>query len=439
MKYYYVYKQLPKGDLVLENNIAITQFIVNHDTDFEKYKRPGTIIVNDINGLIDSNATEAINNELYTIYKQNYVNVNPICNCGYFNSKYRENRVCPKCNTVCKNDDGSKPVLWIRALKDRPFINTVYWQMIRYAIDGKIDVLRWLSDSAYNPPKRPEFLPGLLSVIGGKRGYIHLLNNFEKVLIYLKNISKFKKKPKSLSDFDDYLWMWRNKKEDILSNYLPITSKKLFVMENTNKGKFINLLVSATIEVVNGWLLFEEDRCTENKMNNLIGKTLSTLTESNGKVIKDYIAGKKRMMRKQVYGYRVPNSSRVTVVARCGPHRYDMVEIPYSAAVSAYTPQILNFLMNRYNFKYREASRYVYKHTNLYSPIIGEIFDTMCKESKYGCLMIETHRNPTLLPGSKMRVGGTVKKDANDKTLGISPLIVSIPNGDFDGRRFKCK
>ena len=183
MKYYYVYKQLPKGDLVLENNIAITQFIVNHDADFEKYKRPGTIIVNDINGLIDSNATEAINNELYTIYKQNYVNVNPICNCGYFNSKYRENRVCPKCNTVCKNDDGSKPVLWIRALKDRPFINTVYWQMIRYAIDGKIDVLRWLSDSAYNPPKRPEFLPGLLSVIGGKRGYIHLLNNFAKVLI----------------------------------------------------------------------------------------------------------------------------------------------------------------------------------------------------------------------------------------------------------------
>ena len=62
--------------------------------------------------------------------------------------------------------------------------------MIRYAIDGKIDVLRWSSDSAYNPPKRPEFLPGLLSVIGGKRGYIHLLNNFEKHYTLLENAYK---------------------------------------------------------------------------------------------------------------------------------------------------------------------------------------------------------------------------------------------------------
>ena len=80
--------------------------------------------------------------------------------------------------------------------------------------------------------------------------------------------------------------------------------------------------------------------------------------------------------------------------------------------------------------KYLEAVRYIYKHVNLYSDLIMEILDTMAKESPYGYLMIEAHRNPTLLPGSKLRLKAKFKDNPADKTVSISKLIISIPNGD---------
>lgn len=411
---------------------AVTQFLVNHDKEYERYLKPTTIVVNDINGLIDVQGSDAINAELYTIYTNNYVDLLPSCNCGNYKSKFRQGKVCPKCNTICKEEDGATPIMWIKSFDGMPFINTAYWHMVRYTVDKKVDVLRWLSDTSYNPVKKPEFLMGLLSIVG-KRSYKNLIANFEKVLIYLKNITKFRRKPEILKTFDDLLFMWKTKKEDIFSNYLPIQNKKLFVMENTNKGRFINLLVSTTVDVVNGWLLFDKQNYNENKSNNLTAKTLSALTESDSNIIKDYIAGKKKLLRKQIYGHRVPSSFRCTISCIPGKHEYDVVYLPYSIGVTAYTPVILNFLVNRYNMKYLEAVRYIYKHVNLYSDLIMEILDTMAKESPYGYLMIEAHRNPTLLPGSKLRLKAKFKDNPADKTVSISKLIISIPNGDYDG------
>ena len=89
----------------------ITQRIVNHDKEFEIYKKPSTIIVNDINGLIATNATERINNEIYTVYQKNFVEILPSCNCGIFNKKFLDGKICTKCNSMCKEEDGSTPVM----------------------------------------------------------------------------------------------------------------------------------------------------------------------------------------------------------------------------------------------------------------------------------------------------------------------------------------
>lgn len=416
----------------------ITQHIVNHDVEFEIYKKPTTIIVNDINGLIDTEASEHINNEIYTVYQKNFVDVLPSCNCGNYNKQYLEGKVCPKCGSVCKEEDGSSPVMWIRAFDNKPFINVTYWQMIRNVVDKKVDVLRYLSDTNYNPVKKPDFIYGLLGVMGGKRSYTNLLNNFEKILIYLKNIPKFRNKPLAQKMFNDFLWMWKNKKKDILSKYLPITNKKLFVMENTNKGKFINLLVSTTVDVVNGWLYFDEISSNENKMNNLTAKTLSNLSLSTSSIIKDYLAGKKKLWRKQVYGHRVPISFRCTISTKCGKEqKYDVVDLPWSVGMTTYQFIVLNYLVNRYRFKYLDAVRYIYAHVNSYSDILREIFDTMCKESPGGYLWVEMHRNPTLLPGSKGRFRAIIKSNPDDKTVSVPMTVFNQFNADVDGSTIK--
>ena len=410
--------------------MAVTQELSNNDKLFESIKKETTIIVNDVNALIDNEAATSVNEELYTIYNKSYIDNLPTCNCGNYKSKFREGKVCPKCNTICKEEKGSKPVIWIRAFNNMPFINVTFWSMVRYTIDRKFDVLRYLSDTSYNPTKKPEYIHGLVSIVG-KRTYNNMLNNFIKIIEYIKNVSKFKRETQVIQALDDIINIWETKKIDIFSKHLPIHNKKLFVMEATNKGRFINLLVSTTVDVVNGWLLTNGE-ISENKMSNLTAKTISMLSESDRGIVKDYIAGKKKLLRKHIYGFRVPFSFRCTITSIPGPHEYDVIEIPYTVGVTAFEPMILNLLVNRYKMKFMEAQRFIYRHINIVSPLISEILDTLVEESPYKGIPISMQRNPTLMPGSILMVYGRFKKD-DTKTVGVSKKIVSIGNGDYDG------
>lgn len=371
--------------------MGVTQILNNNDELFESVRKDSTIVVNDINALIDNTSSNAVNEELYTIYNKNYVENLPTCNCGNYKSKFREGRICPKCNTVCKEEKGSKPVIWIRAFNNMPFINVTFWSMVRYSIDRRFDVLRYLSDTSYNPTKKPEYIHGLLSLVG-KRSYPNMLNNFVKIIEYIKNVSKFKRDSHLLQTLNDIINIWEERKKDIFSKHLPIHNKKLFVMEATNKGRFINLLVSTTIDVVNGWLLSNED-LSENKMSNLTAKTISMLSESDKGIVKDYIAGKKKLLRKHIFGFRVPFSFRCTITSIPGPHKYDEVEIPYNIGVTAFKPMILNIMVNRYKIPFMEAQRHIYAHVNTVSPLISEILDIITEESPGGRIHLCMQRN----------------------------------------------
>lgn len=371
--------------------MSITQTLINYDGIFNKTKKETTIIVNDINALIDNKGAQSVNDELYTIYTKSHIETLPSCNCGHYKSRFREGKICPECKTVCKEETGSKPVIWLRSFPNLPFINIAFWSMVRFTIDKKFDVLRWLSDTGYNPVKKPDYIHGLLNIVG-KRSYQNLLSNFTKIIEYIKNVSKFKRDTQLSQSLEDILVIWKERKKDIFSNYLPIHNKKLFVMEATNKGRFINLLVSTTVDVVNGWLLTNDD-VTDIKMNNLTAKTISMLSESDRDIVKDYIAGKKKLLRKHIYGFRVPLSFRVTITSIPRPHKYNIVEIPYSVGVTAFEPMVLNLLVKRYKMKFLDAQRYIYRHINSYSPIIGEILDTLVKESPYEGIPLTMQRN----------------------------------------------
>lgn len=372
--------------------MGITQYLSNNDDLFNSVKKETTIVVNDINALIDNTSSNAVNEELYTIYNKNYVENLPTCNCGNYKSKFREGRTCPKCHTICKEEKGSKPVIWIRAFDRMPFINTTFWSMVRYSIDRRFDVLRYLSDTSYNPTKKPEYIHGLLALVGNKRSYPNMLNNFIKIIEYIKNVSKFKRDTHLLQTLNDIISIWEDKRGDIFSKHLPIHNKKLFVMEATNKGRFINLLVSTTIDVVNGWLLSNDD-LSENKMSNLTAKTISMLSESDRGIVKDYIAGKKKLLRKHVFGFRVPLSFRGTITSIPRPHKYDEIEIPYNIGVTAFKPMIMNILVNRYNMTFMDAQRHIYAHVNTVSPLISEILDIMVEESPYKGIPVMMQRN----------------------------------------------
>lgn len=409
--------------------MAITQYFKNMEHYYNEC--PNAIVLNGIN--VDmQDSISSINKKFYTVYSGDLINTAPRCDCGRIRSRIRVGKFCKKCNSYCKdNSNDTKPILWMQSLGVK-FINPGFWLMLKTYMDKNVDCLRYLSDTSYNPVKRPEYLPNLVNLIGGRK-YTNLIDNMEKVIEYVKNLPKQKKDKKFHKEMDALKDIWIEHKDVILCDILPIPNKSIFIMENTSKGRFINLIVGDVVNIANEWIRITSDsQIDERHINKYTAKTISGLANLSMSMVKDYVVGKPGIFRKHLYGARSPFTFRNTITCVPKPHDYDIVELPWSIGCSAYQPYVLNKLVAR-GYKYKDAQKLIYKSVEKYDETIAEILDELVAESPYKGLPLNMQRNPTLLQGSAQLVFGVFKKDPKDKTVSVSKLIISHPNGDYDG------
>lgn len=401
--------------------MAITQIINNLDIEYQK--AVNTVIINDI----PSSGIDDINNKLFTVLDSDVLSSTPRCECGNYSERRYLDRVCPMCGTPAVSNEDITPVIWIRRL-DHKFINPSFWAMLNKALDNNTDILRYLSDASYNP-KRPEWAHNL--IINGIRSYENLVNNMEKVIKKAMTLTKFKKSEESIESLELLLHYWDTYKSDILSSVVPIPNKSIFVMEATNKGKFINLVVGDVINIVNEWLQLEDDadRRTRDKY---MSKTVSTLSNLGVELLSLFALKKPGIFRKNVFGGRAHFTYRCTATSLQGKHYYDEMIIPWSIGLTTYEPYVLNKLMRR-GYKHLWALRFIYKHIDKYHKDIDEILDEIVDECPLKGLATLAQRNPTLLQGSAQLLYGRFGKDPSDKTVKVSFLIANSPNLDFDG------
>lgn len=411
--------------------MAITQKFINLD----KYRKLcGGIDLNDIDININD-SVESINQRLYTIYNSNIISTVPQCECGYIHSRHRLGVRCDRCGGVCKEPDGNKPFLWLRDINAK-FINPMFWLMLRTIMDKKIDCLKWLSDTSYNPPNKPEFLVNLLSVMGGVRSYTALVNNMDKVIEFLKHITKFKSSVSAVSELEAMSELWIKYNNDLLTSHVPIPNKNIFVMEATSKGRFINLVVGDVVNIVNEWMRITSDDVDIKRVDKYTAKAISSLASLGKTLYTDYIVSKTGLFRKHQYGARSHGTFRTTVTCIPRPHTHNQVELPWSVGLTAYEPHIINKLCKR-KYTYKKACALILRSIDSYSEVISEILDELVEESNYELgIPVSMQRNPTLLQGSIQLVFGIFKKDPDDKTTSVSKLIISSPNGDYDGDCF---
>lgn len=407
--------------------MAITQEFVNLNNYFQQCNG---VVLNDIDINVHD-SVEAINQQLYKVYNTNIIATAPQCECGYIKSRFRIGHLCEKCGTVCSEPNDNRPFIWLRDIGHK-FVNPMFWLMLRSVMDKKIDCLRWLSDTSYNPPNKPDYLPNVLSVMGGVRSYSGLIKNLESVIEFLKHLGKFKNNQSVIEELDGIKHIWRNYKNDLLSNYLPIPNKNLFVMEATSKGRFINLIVGDVVNIVNEWIRITSEEQDERKAEKHTAKAISGLAVLNKSLYTDYVISKTGIFRKHQYGARSPFTFRCTITCVPRPHQHDIVELPWSIGCSAYEPYILSKLSKR-GYTYKEAQKLIFRSVDNYNETISEILDELVKESKYPGVPLKAQRNPSLLQGSAIRLNGVFKKDPDDKTASISKMVVNSMNGDFDG------
>jgi hypothetical protein len=351
------------------------------------------IIVNDIN--LFGEEIVRINQSLFTVYDKDVISTTPSCDCGMYKGAYLLNKICPHCATpVATIHDNRDPLLWLRTMDpDIKFINPAFWNIFRLIL-GKYntDWVRWMSDSRYNPGPVPPFILGVLEVLG-ERSYINLCRNMIDVITYFQNNAKFKKATDKQFDLEILKNMWVNEPENVFSDYLPIVNKKLFVMENTPKGRFINLSVSDVIDTVMLWIKVNtelretnksiKDPQVAKKIASTTAVTISKLATQYYTYYNKYIVFKSGAMRKHVYSARSHFTFRTVIVAVSGVHDYEQIQVPWLVGPTVYRPHLFNKLVNQRGYTYKEANVLLFRAVKAYDPLIDELLNELIAESPY--------------------------------------------------------
>jgi len=365
--------------------MAIIQSYINLDDLYQQVERK--LLLNNIKLSSDN-----IKDLIYTTYDDE-ISMVPQCECGYFKKAYLLNRTCPRCNTtVVKVFDSVQPILWLEKFeKDLAFINPKFWADLAKTISTKVDGLRWLSDTTYNPPSVPPVLLGLKEIIGG-RSYLNVVNNLEKIIIFLKHNSGYKTLSKQVR-LDALLKLVVEDKDKIFSDHLPLINKKLFVMETTNKGNYTSVLLSDIIDLALLAISTANDvGMTKKRIETNTAKIISKSAELFTNYLKDLVSKKGGLIRKNIYGTRAHFTFRCVVSASGVKYDYDEIHVPWNILTTTFRPHVLNKLRKR-GYTQKAASAKCFKANLVFDQEIADIGDELIQESKGKGIAVLGNRN----------------------------------------------
>lgn len=363
--------------------MPITQRFLSLDGYYRQ--TPGDkIIINDLNHF-SMQDIETLNNSLMTVYNNSDIlSTVPSCDCGNLKGRFRKKQLCSNCGTnVHEIHEKVKPLLWLKAINQNlQFLNPDFWLIMRTMLDKNIDYLRWMCDPKYNPPvELPNWIYGVKEILGNVRDYQNTMNKIPEILQYLMNHAKFKEHDKQIN-LKLLYDMFITHRHELFSEHLPIINKKLFVMENTTKGRFINLAVSEVVDVVMMWVKAVNDEKPSPKKNSTsTAVAISKLAELYHTYFENYVVQKIGIFRKHVYGARSHFTFRSVITSIPGQHQHDEIHIPWSIGVTVFRPHILNKLISK-GVHFKEANKLLYKSVKKYIPEIDDIFQEMLNESR---------------------------------------------------------
>ena len=412
--------------------MAVTQKIKDMDKYFEQSNGQKIIL----NYLSPYNMADIdkLNVSLMTVYNTDILDTVPTCDCGHLRAEAYKGKICSECNTeVLDFHRKVEPLMWLEVLdKDIKFMNPQFYMSIRYLLDKKSDWVRWMCDHNYNPPVNiPTYLYGVLEILNKERSYNNFLDKLSEIFLYLQDHPHFSKSDKR-SELIDLNTMWSEQKDIIMSTYLPIVNKKLFVMENTTKGKFINLAVAEVYDVILTWVQnANNSEARFKKKQQQTVNVLSKLSMVYYNYYNKHLLKKPGIFRKHLFGARSPFTFRSVITSLSGPHNHDEIHVPWAIGVTAFRPHILNKL-KKLGYAYREANNMLTRAVKKYNPIIDNILQSLITEAPNGRIELLAQRNPSLLPGSSIQIYiGKFKTDVADLSCSISSLVCKSMNADY--------
>ena len=385
------------------------------------------------------------NSIIMTTYETDVLSNVPTCRCGNLTMGYRLNDTCEICNTVVAIPAEGVIDLrtWIRIPDEiQGFILPLVWTQLTSILSPKgYNIMTWLTSTTSRVPKTISIktrkkIEYLIS-IQWPRGLNNFISNWDNFLSILPIVA-----PKGGVMYQEHFRKIAHYK--IFPKYLPMPTKALLVLENTQVGSFADLSIAFAIDAAKTIAHISTERDvpynaiqTETKIvsviTNLVRYYLGT--------IKDNFCSKRGWLRSHLFCSKSHFCLRAVITSITVPHHYQEIWIPWAQGLEILKVHIVSILM-REGFSERSANTFIECHSNIYNADIDRIIKRLIHEAHGGIPFLPNtggignilQRNPSLGRASaQLLYISRVKTNLTDRTLSLSPLVLKGFNADFDG------
>ena len=409
--------------------------LIDHNAMYEAIA-DRAVIINDFN-VRDEADNQALNKLLYIEYEGDMLDTKPSCDCGNLHSEHNRNMRCSQCGTIVTSvtETTLESTLWIRAPEGiRSLISPQAWSILNATFKYKgVALIHYLCDPGYKPitmagrraltndSKIVE-----LNNFGWKRSINFFIENFDMVIKTLFDM-KFIKPMRKMLLVEEFI---AENKDKFFPQYLPIPNRAVFITEKTQLGqnslKYVDHVMYHGIDAVRTLMsIYSSISPITQRIKELrTVKVINEFSQYYNSYLKENVASKPGMWRKQVFGARLDRSGRAVITSLTVPHKYDELHLPWGLSVMMFKTHITNKLLKR-NFTPNECEEFIMKNTKTYHPIMDDIFKELISESPGGRIPAVIQRNPTLERGSAQLMHIS-KIKTNPKIYSISISILAI-------------
>lgn len=364
------------------------------------------------------------------------------CECGALIGNFYEGITCKQCQSVVKTNfaEQIKFRAWLEIPEFAPpILHPVFYVVLDrwLGLSGGVSILSTLLNV-------DEPLPTPLLHSGLGRGYTYFYNNFDDIINYFLTTypplktSATRHRAVGIAEF---VLRYRH---IAFIRHIPVLNQSLHLLTASGTMMYsddcIASILTAKIEIGSMIYMFHNGITSAKFIDQRMHKIYTafvTYTKTIGSI---KLNGKEGYIRKMVLGARLHCSARAVIVPITELHHYDELHIPWRVGVTLLQLEIINVLMNRRGLTMPDALARQSAALDKYDPEIDDILRILIRECQeetgYKGLPFVLGRNPTLRLCAIQLL--FVTKVTQTDTLGISPLIVTSPNADFDGDCLYC-
>lgn len=345
------------------------------------------------------------------------------CSCGELVGNYFEGAICPSCGTECKSvSDEINIKLFVDIPEYLPaLIQPAAYRVMNKAFGtdgGRHSLLDKIIDTTLPEPS-----------VDVPRGWANFETHFDDIV---KKIVETRPNKVDMGVLD-FIRMYRDR---IFVRKIPILNDALHMCGKTggtlsyvdDSSQYILKMVVELSSIV-----VAHDR-TPMLVEHTMTSIHSALIEYVTSIIKSKLNGKTGFFRKCVMGFRLCFTYRAVITPITIKCMADELHLPWRIGITELKLEIIGALISRYKMTLKEALQNYHRAKFQRVEIIAQIMKDLISECPYKGLPTMFGRNPSMIHGNNQLFFITIiKDDLDDNTIGINPMVLKAPNGDFDG------